>query len=87
MKLSKSILATTGIFIMGISLSACTGTNLKPSESSLTHGYADCISVPGGEQEKATTTAAIAEKAQRRKTTSSEAAQDSADCILVPDSE
>ncbi len=87
MTLSKLTLATATIFIMGISLAACNGTNLKPSDSSLTHGYADCISVPGGEQQKATTTAAIAQKAQRRETSSSkEPDQDSAGCILVPDS-
>jgi hypothetical protein len=85
MTLSKLTLATTSIFIMGISLSACTATNSKPSDSSLTHDYAGCISVPGGEQEKTTT--AIAQKAQRRKTSSSEKPdQDSAGCILVPDS-
>ncbi len=85
MKLSKLTLATAGIF-MGISLAACTATNSKPSEPSLTHDYAGCISVPGEEQEKAST-AAIAQKAQRRKTSNSEEPeQDLAGCILVPDS-
>jgi len=86
MTLSKFTLATAGIFIIGISLTACTATNSKPSESSLKYESADCISVPEVEQEKATT-ADIAQKAQRRKTSSSETpAQDSAGCILVPDS-
>ncbi|HAI68831.1 MAG TPA: hypothetical protein DCM38_05255 [Gammaproteobacteria bacterium] len=87
MTLSKLILALASILIMGISLAACTGPNSKPSGPALTHDYADCISVPGGEQEKTTTAAAIAQKAQRRKTSSSEEPeQDSAGCILVPDS-
>ncbi|HIE01231.1 MAG TPA: hypothetical protein EYP59_13240 [Thiotrichaceae bacterium] len=85
MTLSKFTLATASIFIMGISLAACTGS--KPYDSSLRHDYAGCISVPEVEQEEATTTDGIPEKAQRRKTSSSkEPAQDSADCILVPDS-
>jgi len=88
MTLSKLTLATASILIMGISLTACTGPNSKPSEPSLTHGYADCTleELAPDEKEKTATASAIAQKAQRRKTSSSEHDQDSAGCILVPDS-
>ncbi|RKZ54639.1 MAG: hypothetical protein DRR16_00130 [Candidatus Parabeggiatoa sp. nov. 3] len=87
MKLSKLTLASAGILIMGISLTACTGANSKPSGPALTHDYADCTleELAPDEKEKTATASAIAQKAQRRKTSSSEPDQDSAGCILVPD--
>ena len=84
MKLSKLTLASVGILLGINSLASCTGHNLKPSESSLTHDYADCTfeGLASDEQEKASTAVAVAKKAQRRTNSSSKPEQDSADCIL-----
>lgn len=83
MKLSKLTLASVSI-LLGIHLASCTGQNVKTSQSSLSHEYADCTfeGLASDEQEKASTALAVAERAKRRSSSNTEPEQDSADCIL-----